>query len=211
MTGSLRETPAGFSNCACQFSFPSFGSLENVKHLPQQRIHNPAPGLFLNPTRRTRQWRDGVVFIWLQLWLKATTQHRQQGQGNDERSQQREDYGDGLIPKQLSCHTIQIYNWQKNSNGGQGRGGDRHGDFFRSQKGSIEVQASLLAVAKDVFHHNNWVIHQHADTQCQSPDRHDIEADARKIKETECGNNRNRDWKGNIERVAEIMQENKQH
>ena len=74
---------------------------------------------------------------------------------------------------------------QEDDGGGEGRGHDGAGDLLGADEGGGTAVPSLLAVARDVFEHDDGVVDDQSDPQGESAEAHLVEREAIEIKQAE--------------------------
>ena len=151
-----------------------------------------------SPERMINGCVDGTAVESIQPgWLSGVPGRSAPGPPGDERGQQRqrgrprehERCGDreSLVPKELPGDTRRQGHGQKHGDRGERGGGHGQRHFGRpSSRGRLDAWIGL-PVPDDVFHRDDGVVHQHADTEGKSADRHDVQTDAHRVEHAKCG------------------------
>jgi len=174
---------------------PTHAALDRAQH----RVPGHAGGTIRLGLQYEPEWRGSA----------QRTEHRNQGQRNQQRDDHGYRNGQGLIAEQLSRHTLDEHQRQEYRHRGQ-RGRDhRHADFLRALHRRIQQAEAALACLGDAFQHHDRVVYHHAGCERQTGQRHHVEIDAEPAHHEKRGDDRNRQRQADHERAPAIAQEEK--
>ncbi|CAE6698544.1 hypothetical protein NSPZN2_10593 [Nitrospira defluvii] len=149
---------------------------------------------------------QGAVRLLLRL-QETITECRGDRPGDEERGEECDRDRERQRNEQESCDTDDKKHRQKDDDGGDRGGEDRHGDLARGVDDGVPAVPVDVQMALNVFELDDRVVYQPPDTQREPAHREHVEGLIGEIQHDERHENRERDGDGDDQRAGEISQE----
>ena len=138
-------------------------------------------------------------------------QQRHERERNDERRGQQRHDRDAELLEDHAGHAAGQADRQEYGHGRQRGCGNRQHDLLGAQHTGVPAVIAIRPVMEDVFKHDNRVIHDHADAQRNTAERHHVKRDVKYIHNQEGEQDATRHRDRNRDRCANVAQEHDQH
>ena len=137
-------------------------------------------------------------------------QHRHKEQGHKQGCQQGVHHGQREIAKQLTSDAVHKGDGQKHTHGGQGGCDDGPSHLAGALYCCRDSVCSLLSMHMDVLEDDDRIVDQHADTQRETAEAHQVEAHAADVHGRKGHDDRERNGGGDDQRGPDVSQEQEQ-
>ncbi|OPZ93042.1 MAG: hypothetical protein BWY73_00509 [candidate division TA06 bacterium ADurb.Bin417] len=179
-------------------------------------VQDPFIGVFEvgGPERVQPEQSVGERLVGQPFWIDRVQvlggQHRDHRERNGQGGEQGEANHQRQLGEHHPGHPLDEDERQEDHHGGQRAGDDGGRDLAASLDGGrLGIQA-VFPQAVDVLQDHDRVIHQHADSQRQAAQGHDVQGEAGEVHQCEGGDNRDRDGDGDDGGAEDIGKENEQ-
>ena len=136
---------------------------------------------------------------------------RNQGEGEDERSEKRENDGFGKWAEKVAGDTAEREHWHKDDVEHEQRDESRHDDLLGAiQNGRLDLFA-LLEMIENAFNRDDSLVNQHADRQSKPAERHDVDGLAEPGQGSQREQNGERNGDDDDQRRAPAAEEEQDH
>jgi len=130
---------------------------------------------------------------------------------DDQRRQQAEGHGEGLVTEQLAGNALDEHDGQEHRHGGQGARRHRRAHLAGALHHGAGQGQALLTPPGDGLEHDDGVVHQHADAQGQPTEGHEVQGHVELVEQDERRDHREGNRHGDDEGRAHVAQEQVQH
>ena len=134
-------------------------------------------------------------------------QRRQDHQRHEQRRTQRDDQGQRQVFHELADQSRPERQRHERRESGGGGGNDRRRHFTGGEAGRAHAVVAALAVAVDVLHHHDGVVHQHAQGQDQAEQHHHVQGESHQLHDHERDQHGQRDRQPHERRGAQAEEE----
>ena len=138
-------------------------------------------------------------------------QHRHQADGHAKRAQERKSHHERELFEHHARHAANKDQRQKHHHGRQRAGDDGGGDLLAAMDGRGFAAFARVAQAIDILQHYDGIVQQHAHTQGQATDRHDVQREPAEVHQGKRGDHGDRYCGGDDEGAAKTAQKEQQH